>query len=97
MATRKQKTTEPAPPVNVRKDMSTASTIIVFRKGDGTVAVSHSLPPGVSMSGKTVDRYRVHGSRPLGEFAGVSSVAEFESWKKARESEGFVFEPFPIF
>lgn len=76
--------------------MTTASTIIVFHKGDGTVSVSNTVPPGVSMSGRIVDRYRVHGTSQLVEFTGKNTLADFEKWKKARESEGFKFEPFPI-
>lgn len=76
--------------------MTTASTIIVYHKGDGTISVSQTMQPGVSMLGRTVERYRVHGSRPLEEFTGMRQLSEFESWKKARESEGFVFQSFPI-
>lgn len=76
--------------------MTTASTIIVFHKTDGTVSVSNTLPQGVSMVGHVVDRFRVHGTRPLIEFTGGDTVADFEKWKKAREKEGFRFDPFPI-
>ena len=76
--------------------MTTASTIIVYHKKDGTVSVSKTMPPGLSMAGHVVDRFRVHGPRQLVEFAGKDSLADFEKWKKARESEGFTFEPFPI-
>ena len=75
--------------------MTTASTIIVYHK-DGMVSVSTTLPPGVSMSGHIVDRYRVHGSSPLAAFPGKHALADFKLWKKAREAEGYVFEPFPI-
>ena len=76
--------------------MTTASTIIVYHKGDGTISVSDTLQQGASMSGYIVQRYRVHGTRPLNEFPGTHQLADFEIWKKARESEGFVFQPFPI-
>jgi hypothetical protein len=44
--------------------MATASTIIVYHNGDGTISISRSMHPGVSKLGHIVQRYRVHGSRP---------------------------------
>jgi hypothetical protein len=76
--------------------MTTVSTIIVFHNGDGTVTVSDSIPPGVSMSGYVVERFRVHGQRRLDPFPGTHQMVEYASWKQTQESQGFEFKPFPI-
>ena len=96
MAARKPKSADSVDSQKAPDKLTTATTIIVFHPGDGNVSVSTSLPPGVSMMNRVVERFRVHGTRTLVDFARESSLADFELWKKARESEGFVFEPFPI-
>jgi hypothetical protein len=68
----------------------------VYHNGDGTVSVSSSLPISASISGHMVDRFRVHGSRPVPEFLGSHRLGDFEIWKKARETEGLVLQLFPI-
>jgi len=96
MAARKSKSADSADSQNAPQKLTTATTIIVYHPGDGTVSVSSALPPGVPMTDRFVERFRVHGTLSLVDFDGKSSLADFELWKKARESEGFVFEPFPI-
>lgn len=67
------------------------SVTLTVRYADKNAAVFIVPPPAATVTGDRFEQWIVTGPRPIVSFPGFHDVGDFETWKAAKEREGFTF------